>query len=99
MKKLLFILTLLTSMLILSSCKVNLFGSIVDLPWYLVMIFIVLVLAVLYIFMLSETYVCRDCKTEFKPKWNQFSIFFHLNEKQAIKCPNCGKKGSCEKKK
>ena len=75
MKKLLFILTLLTSMLILSSCKVNLGGNIVDLPWFLVAIFIVLVLVVLYAFMLSETYVCRDCKTEFKPKWNQFFFF------------------------
>ena len=99
MKKLLFVLTLFTSMLVLCSCKVNLFGNIVDLPWYLVAIFIVLVLAVLYIFMLSETYICPDCKTEFKPKWNQFSIFFHLNEKRVVKCPHCGKKGFCEKKK
>ena len=99
MKKLIFAITLLTSTLLLSSCKVNLGGNIVDLPWYLVAIPIVLVLVVLYIFMLSETYICPDCKTEFKPKWYQFSIFFHLNEKRVVKCPKCGRKGFCEKKK
>ncbi len=99
MKKLLFVTTLLTSTLLLSSCKVNWFGSVIDMPWYLVVIPIVLVLVVLYIFMLSETYICPECKTEIKPKWYQFSIFFHSGNKRVVKCPKCGRKGFCEKKK
>lgn len=98
MKKLLFVTTLLASTLLLSSCKVNWFGSVIDMPWYLVVIPIVLVLVVLYIFMLSETYICPVCKTEIKPKWYHFSIFFHAGSKRVVKCPKCGRKGFCEKK-
>ena len=99
MKKLLFAITLLTSTILLPSCKVHWLGNAIDVPWYLVAIPIVILLVVLYMFILSDIYVCPDCKTEFKPKWYQFSIFFHLNEKRVVKCPKCGRKGFCEKKK
>ena len=98
MKKLLFAITLFTSTLLLSSCKVHWLGNAIDVPWYLVAIPIVLLLVVLYIFMLSETYICPDCKTEIKPKWYQFSIAFQSGSKRVVKCPKCGRKGFCEKK-
>lgn len=98
-KKLLLAITLLTSTILLSSCKVHWLGNAIDVPWYLVAIPVVVLLVVLYIFMLSDTYICPECKTEIKPKWYHFSIALHVDDKRVIKCPHCGRKGFCEKKK
>ena len=84
--------------LMLCSCKVNWFGSSYDVAWYYVAIPVLLILVVCYIILISGTYICPECKTEFKPKWYQISVCFHVGSKRILKCPNCNRKGFCERK-
>jgi len=83
----------------LSSCKVNWFGDTVDVPWYLVAVPILVILALSYFILMSKTYICPHCKTEFKAKPYQLYVTVHLNRKRLAKCPNCGKKSFCNVKK
>lgn len=99
MKKIFISLFLLISTLMLSSCRVNWFGDKIDVPWYYIAIPIIILIAVLYPLMLSRTYVCPDCKTEFKPKWYHLFITIHFNGSRMAKCPKCGRKGFCKRKK
>ena len=103
MKKFLLLFTALCSVVALTSCQVNWFGETVEAPWYAVVLprvlFIVITVAVAYLIILSRTYVCPECKTEIKPKWNDFSICIHMNGKRVAKCPHCGRKGFCAVKK
>jgi RNA polymerase subunit RPABC4/transcription elongation factor Spt4 len=98
MKKVFIPLLLLLSTLMLSSCQVNWFGSHFDVPWYFIAAPVFILSVVLYCIMISKTYVCPKCKTEFKPKWYQIYITIHCNGSRIAKCPNCGRKGFCEKK-
>ena len=99
MKRIMFLLVTFCTALLLCSCRVNWFTTTVDVPWYFVAVPIVLILVVGYIILMSSTYVCPECKTEFKPKWYQLYIAFHFMGKRIAKCPMCGRKGFCERKK
>ena len=103
MKNFLLALITICSTLALTSCHVNWFGSSYDVPWYYVVLptalFIVIVSVAAYWTIFSRTYVCPECKTEIKPKWNDFSICIHMNGKRVAKCPHCGRKGFCAVKK
>lgn len=96
MKKTAFIAVLLLSALSLTSCKVNWFGGTVDLPWFCVVIPIAVIFISSYLYLITRTYVCPECKTKFKPKWYQLSVCIHFMGKRIVKCPNCGRKGFCE---
>ena len=98
MKKTILAITLLLSAIMLCSCKVNWFGSSFDVPWYFIAAPVFLILVVSYIILIRGTYICPECNTEFKPKWYQISVCFHFNGKRVVKCPNCGKKGFCKRK-
>ena len=98
MKKVFVSLFLLISTLMLSSCQVNWFGSHFDVPWYFIAVPVFVLFIVLYVIIVSKTYVCPKCKTEFKPKWYQIYITIHFNDSRIAKCPNCGRKGFCKRK-
>ena len=98
MKKALSFVLLLSSTFMLSSCRVNWFGDHFDVPWYFSVIPILVLFLVLYILILSKTYVCPQCHTEFKPKWYQIYITIHFNGSRVAKCPNCGRHGFCQMK-
>jgi len=98
MKKVLYLLLLFASTLALSSCQVNWFGNHFDVPWYFLAVPICILFVVLYLSILSKTYICPNCKTEIKPKWYQIYITLHFNGSRVAKCPNCGRKGFCKKK-
>lgn len=98
MKKILLFLTLLTVPLFLTSCKVNWFGDTLDVPWYYVVIPVVLVFVVAYALIMAQTYICPHCKTKFKAKPYQLYVTVHFNGKRIAKCPNCKRKGFCEVK-
>ena len=98
MKKYLLLLVTAISVLSLTSCTVNWFGDTLDVPWYFVVIPVLFVFVVLYIAIILATYVCPQCKTEIRPKWYDLSICFHFGNKRVVKCPKCGRKGFCEKK-
>ena len=98
MKKIFISLLLLISALMLSSCQVNWFGSHFDVPWYFIAIPVFILFVILYVIIISKTYVCPKCKTEFKPKWYQIYITIHFNDSRIAKCPNCGRKGFCKTK-
>ena len=96
MKKL--FLFLLTAMLSLSSCTVNWFGGTKEVPWYYVVIPVAVIAVVGYFILMSKTYICPDCKTEFKAKPYQLYVTLHMCGKRFAKCPNCKRKGYCEVK-
>jgi len=85
--------------LMLSSCQVNWFGSHFDVPWYVIATPVFVLFVVLYVVMISQTYVCPKCKTEFKPKWYQFYVTIHVYGSRVAKCPHCKRKGFCKRKK
>ncbi len=98
MKKMFLSLLLLISTFMLSSCQVNWFGSHFDVPWYFIAFPVFVLFIVLYVIIISKTYVCPKCKTEIKPKWYQIYITIHFNGSRIAKCPNCGIKGFCKRK-
>jgi len=98
MKKILLLLTLTSLLLALTSCKVNRFTTTVDVPWYFIAIPVALIFVVSYFILMNITFVCPECKTEFKPKWYQLSVCFHFMGKRYAKCPKCGSKGFFERK-
>ena len=83
-------------MIFLCSCRVNWFGSTADVPWYYVAPPILIVFVVAYVVLIQRTYICPDCKTEFKPKWYQLYVTVHFNDKRIAKCPKCGRRGFCK---
>lgn len=95
MKKIFFVLTIICSTLLMCSCKVNWFTTTIDVPWYWIAIPVTVLFVVLYMVIISKTYICPDCQTKFKPKWYQFSVCVHFNGKRLAKCPQCGRKGFC----
>lgn len=98
MKKVFLFSALAALALSLSSCKVNWFGETIDAPWYTVAIPVILIFAVAYVILMSRTFVCPYCKTEFKAKPHQLYVMVHFNGKRIAKCPNCNRKGFCETK-
>jgi RNA polymerase subunit RPABC4/transcription elongation factor Spt4 len=63
-----------------------------------VVIPIAVLFILIYITIISKTYICPKCGTEFKPKWYQIYITVHFNDTRLAKCPNCKRKGFCKKK-
>ena len=98
MKKFLLCLITLCTAFSLTSCQVNWFDRSYDVPWYFIAIPVVLILVISYVILITRTYVCPECGTEFKPRWYDFSVCLHINGERIVKCPNCGRKGFCNKK-
>ena len=99
MKKAFLIFVISITALALSSCTVNWFGDTMDVPWYYVAIPVFLIAVFGYIILMSKTYICPHCKTEFKAKPYQLYVTVHMGGKRIAKCPQCGRKGFCETKK
>ena len=74
MKKVFLSSLLIVSTLMLASCQVNWFGSHFDVPWYFIAVPVVVLFVVLYVIMISKTYVCPKCK----PNSSQNGIKFIL---------------------
>ena len=98
MKKAFSFLALWTITVSLSSCKVNWFGDTLDVPWYYIAIPVLLIAVFGYVILMSKTYVCPHCQTEFKAKPHQLYVTIHMGRKRVAKCPKCGRKGFCEVK-
>ena len=77
MKKLWLFGVLVALMLSLTSCRVNWFGSTLDVPWYYVAIPVLLVFVVAYVILMKQTYICPHCGTEFKAKPHQLYVTVH----------------------
>ena len=99
MKKAISIFVLLATTLSLSSCAVNWFGDTMDVPWYYIAIPVALVAVLGYMILMSKTYICPHCQTEFKAKPHQFYVTIHYCGKRFAKCPNCKIKSFCKVKK
>ena len=102
MKKATTLLLTLCAALSLCSCKVNWFTTTIDVPWYVMMLTVVLPVAIALIIsyrvLMSRTYICPECKTEFSPKWYQLSVAVHFMGKRLATCPHCGRRGFCHSK-
>ena len=99
MKKIFLLSTLLLTSLALTSCTVNWFGGTREVPWYLVAVPVSLIFIIAYFVLMSKTYICPDCKTEFKAKPHQLYVTIHFCGSRIAKCPKCGRKGFCKVKK
>ena len=99
MKKAWLSLILLTITVSLTSCTVNWFDRTVDVPWYFIAIPVALISMFGYFILMSFTYICPHCKTEFKAKPHQLYVSLHCGGKRYAKCPCCGRKGFFERKK
>ena len=95
MKKIRLLLLLLAVMALFTSCQVNWFGETRDVPWYYIVVPIVLIAILGYVILMSRTYICPHCKAEFKVKPYQLSVMIHMCRKRLAKCPKCGRKGFC----
>ena len=99
MKKAFLISLILTATFSLSSCTVNWFGGTKEVAWYYIAIPVLLIFVIGYVVLMSKTYICPNCKTEFKAKPFQLYVTVHAGGKRIAKCPNCGRKGFCDIKK
>ena len=99
MKKVCLFLVLMLVIVSLTSCQINWFGGTVDAPWYYVVIPIVTILIFAYIILMSQTYICPRCKTEFKAKPYQLYVTIHCNGERIAKCPCCKRRGFCKVRK
>lgn len=98
MKKTGLVLLLSALVLSLASCKVNWFSETIDVPWYYVAIPAAIIFVVGYFILMSKTYVCPRCHTEFKPKPYHVCVTVHFGGKRIAKCPHCHRKGFCQVK-
>ena len=99
MKKIFFAVAVLVTTLSLSSCTVNWFDRTIEVPWYAIAIPVAVIFVLSYLFLMSFTYICPHCGTEFKAKPYQLSVTIHINKMRLAKCPHCGRKGFCKVKK
>ena len=84
MKKAFSFLALWTITVSLSSCKVNWFGDTLDVPWYYVAIPVLLIAVFGYVILMSKTYICPHCQTEFKAKPHQLYVTVHMGREDAL---------------
>ena len=99
MKKVILFFALAVLSIALCSCQVNWFTTTVEVPWYVVAVPVALIFVAGYLILMNTTFVCPKCGTEFKPKWYQLSVCVHYMGERIAKCPCCGRKGFCKKKK
>ena len=99
MKKRFLLITTLFSTLLLCSCRVNWFGQSYDVPWYVIAPILAVICVVSYFILMNFTFVCPDCQNEFKPKPYELSVTLHHMGKRLVKCPKCGRRGFCKRKK
>ena len=96
MKKAFLFFVVLIMVLSLASCTVNWFGDTKDVPWYYIAIPVALIAICGYFILMSKTYICPDCGTEFKAKPHQLYVTVHMGGKRLAKCPKCGRLGYCK---
>ena len=98
MKKRLFLLLTLCSLLLLTSCEVNWFGETKEVHFLVVLIPFLIVFCFGYFLIMRATYICPHCGSEFRPKWHQVSFLHHRGRRRYGKCPVCGKSSYCARK-
>ena len=99
MKRILFLFATLPLTILLTSCEVNLGNRTADVPWYYIAIPVVLISILGYLILMNMTFVCPNCKTEFKPKWYHLSVMMHMGRKRYVICPMCKSRGYFARKK
>ena len=101
MKKCLSALLMILSAYLLTACKVNVFGSSYDVPWYIIgvpcILFLLACVLTAHGSIVRRTYQCPGCGKRFKPKWYEISSWIHLNDERVMRCPKCGRKGFCKR--
>ena len=95
-KKVILLLCLTLVILSLASCTVNWFGETRDVPWYYIAVPVILIAVLGYFILMSRTFICPHCHTQFKVKPYQLSVMVHLNGRRLARCPNCGRKSFCK---
>lgn len=83
----------------LTACRVNWFDRTLDVPWWIVAIYLALWVTVpTYLAGRSITgkkYACPSCGQTFYPKFWAAVFSFHMGDLRTFRCPHCGKKDLC----
>lgn len=84
--------------LFLTSCKLHVGDRIIaDVHWWVIAIPTALIFLITHIVLIRTTLRCPKCGEEFEPRWYEFSVWLHMDDKRVARCPKCGRKGFCEK--
>ncbi|MBQ9121145.1 MAG: hypothetical protein IJY12_02140 [Clostridia bacterium] len=99
MKRVFLMLCLALFPLCLTSCRVRWFGQMLEAPWWIVALPVLLFSAVaLYLAgraVAHTRFVCPHCYKTFHPKPWAAVFSFHVNEAHVLRCPHCGNKDLC----
>ena len=83
----------------LTSCEVNWFNQQYDVPWWVIVVPVVVFSAIVWFaagkHIASKKYFCPKCNKSFYPKWWHAAISIHMNDDRVFRCPHCGRKGFC----
>ena len=100
MKKLAVVCSAIFLSLCLTSCEVHWFEKSYDVPWWVIAIPTLLILAAAWFFagkaIAKKEYRCSKCQTDFYPVWWKAAFSVHVNDDRVFKCPHCGRKGFCK---
>ncbi len=87
----------LISSFTLTGCTVNWFDKHYDVPWYIITVPVVLIIAIIHIYIVTRKYECPKCGTVFRPKWYDITTWLHANDERVCRCPKCKRKGFCKR--
>ncbi len=92
-------LSLVAASLSLCACevRVNWFGEHAYVPWYLVVVPVLLIFVIAHVCMICRTYRCPKCGHTFRPRFYEVSSWIHDSGKRVVRCPKCGRRGFCPK--
>ncbi|MBQ7714868.1 MAG: hypothetical protein IJT70_03250 [Clostridia bacterium] len=100
MKKL-YLITLIPTALVLTSCDVHFGSKHYDWPWWAVaLVSLAIIVPTITLgcrYICKYEYVCSKCKNEFHPTWRQALFSAHIGSDRAFKCPVCGHRGFCKR--
>ena len=89
------VLLLLAQTILLSSCRVNWFSESYDVPWWAVVVPLVLIIVIAHFSIVARTYRCPECGERIRPKWYEITAWVHSERGRVMKCPKCGRMGFC----
>ncbi len=92
-------LSLLLLLPLLTSCKLRLGDNLYDVPWWVILMAVGVVLLIILVPALQNIqriwFTCPGCGQRFKPAAAKLLFSLHANHHRVLKCPLCGKRSMC----
>ncbi len=94
MKKI-FLILLFGVIFILSSCKVHMGDSIIEVHWLVIAIPVFIIILLTGLSLGRNKFYCPNCNKTFYVKWYKCIFKAHINDERILKCPHCHKTDIC----